>query len=64
MKMNELMNEFDKKLEEYKWLENAYENCKDDLFKQYLTEVALFEQYGSTNIISYGEWLEIKNKVK
>lgn len=56
----------DKKHEEWmkdKWLENAYENCKDDLFQQYLAEVAQFEKYGSTNVISYGEWLEIKNKI-
>lgn len=56
------MNDYiDKKLEEIKCLENAYENCKDDLFQQYLGEVAQFEKYGSTNIISYGEWLKIKN---
>ena len=43
---------------EIKWLKNTYENCNDNLFQQYLAEVASFEKYGSTNIISYGEWLE------
>lgn len=31
------------------------------LYEQYLAEVASFEKYGTTNVISFEEWLEIKN---
>ena len=34
---------------------------KNELYKQYQYEVALFEQYGSKNIITFDEWLKIKN---
>ena len=33
----------------------------EKLYEQYLAEVASFEKYGSTNIISFEEWLEIKH---
>lgn len=34
---------------------------KEQAYNQYQFEVALFEQYGTKNIISFEEWLEIKN---
>jgi len=36
---------------------------RQDAINQYHIEVALFEQYGSINIITFEEWLEIK-KIK
>lgn len=34
---------------------------KEQAYNKYQFEVALFEQYGTKNIISFEEWLEIKN---
>ena len=36
---------------------------RQDAINQYHIEVALFEQYGAINIITFEEWLEIK-KIK
>ena len=36
---------------------------KQDAINQYHTEVALLEQYGAINTITFEEWLEIK-KIK
>ena len=51
----------EKKCMKNKWLKNAYENCNDNLFQQYLAEVASFEKYGSTNVISYGNGWKLQN---
>jgi len=34
---------------------------RTEALEQYYMEVALFEQYGSSNIVTFDEWLEIKN---
>lgn len=34
---------------------------KEEALSQYEYETILFEQYGSKSIISFEEWLEIKN---
>jgi len=36
---------------------------KEQAYNQYQFEVALFEQWGTKNIISFEEWLEIKNLI-
>ena len=33
---------------------------KEQAYKQYEYEVALFEQWGTANIINFEEWLKIK----
>lgn len=34
---------------------------RQDAIKQYHNDVALFEQYGATNTITFEEWLKIKD---
>jgi hypothetical protein len=37
---------------------------KEQAYAQYEFEVALFEQWGATNSITFDEWLQIKGIVK
>ena len=34
----------------------------EELKKQYIYEKSLFERFGSLSVITFEEWLEIKNK--
>lgn len=34
---------------------------KEEAINQYHTEVALYEQYGACSIITFEEWLDIKD---
>lgn len=43
---------------------NMVERTRDELYRQYEAEVDLYERFGTTNIISFDEWLDIKRYCK